>query len=76
MGVRPPYDGIEVGPSSRLPFLLPTTVPLVRPLITDYFVVGGGATALSFVDVLLDETAAESIIVGRRERVGGHWNDA
>lgn len=76
MAVGPPYDGIEVGPSSRLPSLFQTTVPLVRPLIADYLVVGGGATALNFVDVLLDETAAESIIVDRRERIGGHWNDA
>jgi hypothetical protein len=48
----------------------------VRPLVTDYLVVGGGATALSFVDVLLDESAADCLIVDRRERVGGHWNDA
>lgn len=48
----------------------------MRPLVTDYLVVGGGATALSFVDVLLDETAADCLIVDRREHVGGHWNDA
>ena len=48
----------------------------MRSLVTDYLVVGGGATALSFVDVLLDESAADCLIVDRRERVGGHWNDA
>ena len=48
----------------------------MHSLVTDYLVVGGGATALSFVDVLLDETAAHVIIVDRREHVGGHWNDA
>lgn len=48
----------------------------MHPLVTDYLVVGGGATALSFVDTLLDETTADCLIVDRREQVGGHWNDA
>ena len=43
---------------------------------TDYLVVGAGATAMSFVDTLLSETAADVTMVDRRYRPGGHWNDA
>jgi len=43
---------------------------------TDYLVVGAGATALAFVDTLLEETDAHIIMVDRRDRPGGHWNDA
>jgi hypothetical protein len=43
---------------------------------TDYLVVGCGATALAFVDVMLRETEATFTIVDRRNLPGGHWNDA
>lgn len=43
---------------------------------TDYLVVGCGATALAFVDVMLRETDATFTIVDRRHAPGGHWNDA
>jgi hypothetical protein len=43
---------------------------------TDYLVVGAGATALSFVDSLLDVTDAHITMVDRRDKAGGHWNDA
>lgn len=43
---------------------------------TDYLVIGGGATAMAFVDTLLDETDANVILVDRRAAPGGHWNDA
>lgn len=45
-------------------------------LVTDYLVVGAGASALAFVDTLLDESDAKVLMVDRRERVGGHWVDA
>ena len=43
---------------------------------TDYLVIGAGASALSFVDVMLRETDATFTIVDRRHAPGGHWNDA
>ncbi|MEP5731228.1 MAG: hypothetical protein ABJL67_17875 [Sulfitobacter sp.] len=42
----------------------------------DYLISGAGATALSFLDVLLQETDADVVIVDRRDAPGGHWNDA
>ncbi len=45
-------------------------------LETDYLVIGGGATALAFVDVMLQQTDATFTIVDRRHAPGGHWNDA
>lgn len=45
-------------------------------LDTDYFVVGAGAVAMAFVDTMLDESQARFVIVDRRHRPGGHWNDA
>jgi len=43
---------------------------------TDYLVVGAGATAMAFVDTLLDHSDASVTIVDRRKAPGGHWNDA
>ncbi len=43
---------------------------------TDYLISGAGATALSFLDVLLSESDAKVVIVDRRDAPGGHWNDA
>ena len=44
---------------------------------TDYLVIGTGATAMAFVDTLLSENAdATVVMVDRRHRPGGHWNDA
>jgi hypothetical protein len=48
----------------------------MRNIETDYLVVGGGAAAMSFVDVLLDNTDADIVIVERRHRPGGHWIDS
>jgi hypothetical protein len=42
----------------------------------DYFVVGTGASAMAFVDTLLTETDYNVVMVDRRHRPGGHWNDA
>ncbi|WP_433296965.1 NAD(P)-binding protein [Pseudonocardia sp. CA-142604] len=43
---------------------------------TDYLVIGGGATAMAFVDTLLDETDHRIVMVDRHDHPGGHWNDA
>ncbi|MEM9239025.1 MAG: FAD/NAD(P)-binding protein [Pseudomonadota bacterium] len=43
---------------------------------TDYLVVGAGATAMAFVDTLLDHTDATITLVDKRDVPGGHWNDA
>lgn len=43
---------------------------------TDYLVVGAGASALAFADALLSKADVEVVIVDRRSRPGGHWNDA
>ena len=43
---------------------------------TDYLVVGAGASGLAFADTLLDETDAHITLVDRRDKPGGHWNDA
>src|SRR3954470_594117 len=45
-------------------------------LETDYLVIGGGATAMAFVDTLLDETDDRIVMVDRHDHPGGHWNDA
>ncbi len=42
---------------------------------TDYLIVGCGASAMAFADVMLDETDATITIVDRRNAPGGHWND-
>jgi hypothetical protein len=47
-----------------------------EPAETDYLVVGAGAAAMAFVDTLLSETDARVVLVDRRHRPGGHWNDA
>lgn len=47
-----------------------------RTLATDYLVIGTGAVAMAFVDTLLSESDADVIMVDRRGRCGGHWNDA
>jgi hypothetical protein len=44
---------------------------------TDYFVIGAGAAGMAFADSLLSETEdIDILMVDRRDRPGGHWNDA
>ena len=47
-----------------------------RVLEADYVIIGAGAVAMAFADTLLSETDADLIIVDRRAKPGGHWNDA
>jgi hypothetical protein len=48
----------------------------VTTIETDYLVIGAGASALAFTDALLGEADADVVMVDRRSRPGGHWNDA
>ena len=43
---------------------------------TDYLVVGAGAMGMAFVDALIAACDADAVMVDRRYRPGGHWNDA
>ena len=42
---------------------------------TDYLVVGAGAGGMAFTDALIASSDAEVVVVDRRDRPGGHWND-
>ena len=43
----------------------------------DYLVIGGGAAGIAFTDSLItDADDVDVVIVDRRDRPGGHWNDA
>jgi hypothetical protein len=48
----------------------------MRRIETDYLVVGAGATGMAFVDSLIAASDADVVMVDRRHRAGGHWNDA
>src|SRR4051812_30222177 len=43
---------------------------------TDYLVVGAGAAGMAFTDSLIANSDADVVMVDRRHRPGGHWNDA
>ena len=45
-------------------------------LTCDDLVVGSGATAMAFVDTILQETDTSVVMADRRAVPGGHWNDA
>jgi len=45
-------------------------------LEADYVIVGAGAVAMAFADTLLSDSDATMIVVDRRHKPGGHWNDA
>lgn len=47
----------------------------MREFEADYLVVGAGATGMAFTDALVGESDAEVVMVDRRHRPGGHWND-
>ena len=42
----------------------------------DYLIIGAGLAGLAFADSLLTSSDASMVIVDRRDRPGGHWNDA
>ena len=43
---------------------------------TDYLIIGAGAAGMAFADALIAESDADVVMVDRRNRPGGHWNDA
>ncbi len=43
---------------------------------TDYLIVGAGAAGMAFADALIADCGADVVMVDRRHRPGGHWNDA
>jgi len=45
-------------------------------LQADYVIIGAGAVGMAMADTLAVETSADLIIVDRRAKPGGHWNDA
>lgn len=47
-----------------------------QTLEADYVIVGAGAVGMAMADTLTAETSATVIIVDRRAKPGGHWNDA
>ena len=47
-----------------------------RELEADYVIVGAGAVAMAFADTLLTDTDASMVLVDRRHKPGGLWNDA
>ncbi|UTW54282.1 hypothetical protein [Kordiimonas sp. SCSIO 12610] len=48
----------------------------MQTLECDYLVIGAGAAAMAFVDVMLSEGDATFIVVDNHAAPGGHWNDA
>jgi NAD(P)-binding Rossmann-like domain len=48
----------------------------MRNLETDYLIVGAGAAGMAFADALIADSDADVVLVDRRHRPGGHWNDA
>jgi len=47
-----------------------------RELEADYVIVGAGAVGMAFADTLLTDSDASMILVDRRHKPGGLWNDA
>jgi len=45
-------------------------------LEADYVIVGAGAVGMAFADTLVSESESSVILVERRAKPGGHWNDA
>ena len=47
----------------------------VADIETDYLVVGAGAAGMAFTDELIANADSDVVIVDKRHRPGGHWND-
>lgn len=50
-------------------------IPGVSTIKTDYLIVGAGAAGMAFADELIARCDADIVLVDRRVRPGGHWND-
>jgi len=49
---------------------------MTKTFDVDYLIIGAGAAAMAFADELLTNSGARILMVDRRDRPGGHWNDA
>jgi hypothetical protein len=49
---------------------------MTEDIEADYFVIGAGAAAMAFADELLTNSDSRILMVDRRDKPGGHWNDA
>lgn len=49
---------------------------MIKNVEADYLIIGGGASAMAFVDTMLSESDATFIIVDKQASPGGHWNHA
>jgi hypothetical protein len=49
---------------------------MAEAITADYLIMGAGAAGMAFADSVLTETKSTLVIVDRRDRPGGHWNDA
>ena len=49
---------------------------MIENFETDYLIIGAGAAAMAFADELLTNSDARILMVDRRDKPGGHWNDA
>ncbi len=47
-----------------------------QSVTADYLIMGAGAAGMAFADSVFSDTDATLVIVDRRDRPGGHWNDA
>ena len=47
-----------------------------QTLVADYVVIGAGASAMSFADVIITESDRTILIVDQHSQPGGHWNHA
>jgi choline dehydrogenase-like flavoprotein len=52
------------------------SIEAVAGIDTDYLVVGAGAAGMTFADALITDSDADVVMVDRRHRPGGHWNNA
>lgn len=46
---------------------------LTKTITVDYLIIGAGATAMAFADVLISDSAHTIAIVDRNDAPGGHW---
>ena len=49
---------------------------MTKTFDVDYLIIGAGAAAMALADELLTNSRARILMVDRRDRPGGHWNDA
>ena len=66
-----------VATNSNAPWIVSLLVRVTTHLETDYLVVGAGAAGMAFTDELIAQAHdVDVVMVDRRDRPGGHWNDA